>query len=96
LDVIWIDIYFDVFDFRHHRYGDSRGMNSSVGFRIGNSLYSMNATFKLQLGVDALTGNLYDSDFETSNTSHFMFDNVCFPSASFCISEIHSEKFFSK
>ena len=53
--VLWIDLNFNVLYLGKHGHRSGRGLDSSLGFGFGNTLYAMNAAFKFEAGLGAVS-----------------------------------------
>ena len=91
LDIIWVDRDLHIIDLRHDRYGDGRGVNSSLTFRLGDSLDSMHSAFELELGVDTFTADLDHGKLHPADAGSLVFDDLSLPSLSLAIPKIHAE-----
>jgi hypothetical protein len=50
--IIRLEVDFDIFRLGQHRDGRDRGMNASLGFRLGNALHAVRSPLVAQLAID--------------------------------------------
>ena len=86
--LINLDIY--IFCLRHHRYCDRRGMDTSTGFGLRYTLYTVYPGFVFHLGISTFTIDHECYIFHSADTDLFTFYQFDFPSLAFCIMHIHT------
>ena len=66
LQILRIELNFHRIGFRHHRHRGGGRVHTALGFRGGHPLHPMNARFKFQLAVDAVSFHREDQFPEAS------------------------------
>ena len=80
----------DFLRFRHDCNCTGRGMDTSAGFCLRNSLYTMHTALIFQSGICARTCDHECYFLETTDSVLIKTHHLCFPAAGFCVFYIHT------
>ena len=87
--IVGADFHFHFFRFGHHRHGGGGGMDTPLGFRIGNALNAMNSAFVFQSAVSALAADEADDFLHTADIGDVAVHHFHFPALFFRVAGIH-------
>ena len=90
LTVVHIQMEINFFGFRHNCHSTGRRMDTSAGFCLRDSLYTMYPTLILQTGICSLSLDHKCNFFESTDPILIQTHHLRLPSAGFCVFHIHT------
>ena len=87
--VIQIQLEVDLFRLRHDRYGNGGSMDTSAGFGLRYTLYTVYTALILQTGIRTRSVDHKGNFLETADSVFVQGHQFGFPSAGLCVFYIH-------